>query len=104
MNELDVKDLAPVVEALPDHVGCRYEQQCHEKCVERHWTVITKNHAATLRSQKRIERLRSGGGKTWRSGNHEGLNWLKATQDEDGGWVIRTRMMQEGLRKLIATP
>ena len=37
--------------------------------------------------KKRIERLRSGGGKDMtEAAIMRGLNWLKATQDEDGGW------------------
>jgi squalene cyclase len=37
--------------------------------------------------KKRIERLRSGGGKDMtEAAIMKGLNWLKSVQDEDGGW------------------
>ena len=40
-----------------------------------------------MRSKKRIERLRSGGGKDiTETAIMKGLNWLKSVQDEDGGW------------------
>ena len=76
MNELDVKDLAPVVEAAPPTMSdAGMNNNAMKSALKGIGLSLPKTIATALRSQeKRIERLRSGGGERHdRSGNHERL-------------------------------
>ena len=88
MNELDVKDLAPVVEAAaPSMSDAGMNNDAMKSALKGIGLSLPKTMQQRCDPKKRIERLRSGGGKDMTEGAiMRGLNWLKAVQDEDGGW------------------
>ena len=88
MNELDVKDLAPVVEAAPPTMSdAGMNNNAMKSALKGIGLSLPKTMQQRCDPKKRIERLRSGGGKDMtEAAIMRGLNWLKATQDEDGGW------------------
>ena len=88
MNELDVKDLAPVVEAAPPSMSdAGMNNNAMKSALKGIGLSLPKTMQQRCDPKKRIERLRSGGGKDMTEGAiMRGLNWLKAVQDEDGGW------------------
>ena len=88
MNELDVKDLAPVVEAAPPTMSdAGMNNNAMKSALKGIGLSLPKTMQQRCDPKKRIERLRSGGGKDMtEAAIMKGLNWLKATQDEDGGW------------------
>ena len=88
MNELDVKDLAPVVEAAaPSMSDAGMNNDAMKSAFKGIGLFLPKTMQQRCDPKKRIERLRSGGGKDMTEGAiMRGLNWLKAVQDEDGGW------------------
>ena len=88
MNELDVKDLAPVVEAAPPSMSdAGMNNDAMKSALKGIGLSLPKTMQQRCDPKKRIERLRSGGGKDMTEGAiMRGLNWLKTVQDEDGGW------------------
>ena len=62
-NELDVKDLSPVVNAASFDRKRRHEQRRHEERPQGHWLVTAQDHATAAVTPKRLARLRSGGGR-----------------------------------------
>ena len=88
MNELDVKDLAPVVEAAaPSMSDAGMNNDAMKSALKGIGLSLPKTMQQRCDPKKRIERLRSGGGKDMTEGAiMRGLNWLKTAQDEDGGW------------------
>ncbi|OUU43631.1 MAG: hypothetical protein CBC16_02550, partial [Verrucomicrobia bacterium TMED56] len=88
MNELDVKDLAPVVEAAPPSMSdAGMNNDAMKSALKGIGLSLPKTMQQRCDPKKRIERLRSGGGKDiTEAAIMRGLNWLKAVQDEDGGW------------------
>ena len=87
MNELDVKDLAPVVEALPTMSDAGMNNNAMKSALKGIGLSLPKTMQQRCDPKKRIERLRSGGGKDMtEAAIMRGLNWLKSVQDEDGGW------------------
>ena len=88
MNELDVKDLAPVVEAAaPSMSDAGMNNDAMKSALKGIGLSLPKTMQQRCDPKKRIERLRSGGGKDMTEGAiMRGLNWLKTVQDEDGGW------------------
>ena len=88
MNELDVKDLAPVVEAAaPSMSDAGMNNDAMKSALKGIGLSLPKTMQQRCDPKKRIERLRSGGGKDMTEGAiMRGLNWLKSVQDEDGGW------------------
>ena len=88
LNELDVKDLAPVVEAAAPtmaEVGSNNDQM--KKAMAGIGLSLPKVMQQRCDPKKRMSRLRSGGGKEiTEDAIIRGLNWLKNTQDSDGGW------------------
>ena len=88
MNELDVKDLAPVVEAAPPSMSdAGMNNNAMKSALKGIGLSLPKSMQQRCDPKKRIERLRSGGGKDMtEAAIMKGLNWLKSVQDEDGGW------------------
>ena len=88
MNELDVKDLAPVVEAAPPTMSdAGMNNNAMKSALKGIGLSLPKTMQQRCDPKKRIERLRSGGGKDMtEAAIMRGLNWLKSAQDEDGGW------------------
>ena len=88
MNELDVKDLAPVVEAAPPSMSdAGMNNDAMKSALKGIGLSLPKTMQQRCDPKKRIERLRSGGGKDiTEAAIMKGLNWLKSVQDEDGGW------------------
>ena len=88
LNELDVKDLAPVVEAAApsmSEVGMNNDQM--KKAMAGIGLSLPKVMQQRCDPKKRMARLRSGGGKEiTEDAIMKGLNWLKNNQDSDGGW------------------
>jgi hypothetical protein len=87
-NELDVKDLAPVVEAgAPTMSAAGMNNDQMKKAMAGIGLALPKTMQQRCDPQKRIARLKSGGGKTMtETAIVKGLNWLKNTQGEDGSW------------------
>jgi len=88
LNELDVKDLAPVVEAAAPtmaEVGMNNDQM--KKAMAGIGLSLPKSMQQRCDPKKRMARLRSGGGKEiTENAIIKGLTWLKNNQDSDGGW------------------
>ena len=87
-NELDVKDLAPVVEAAPPQMSqASMNNQAMKSALKGISMSLPKVMQQRCDPKKRVERLRSGGGKDMtEEAIVRGLNWLKNVQDSDGGW------------------
>ena len=87
-NELDVKDLAPVVEAAPPQMSqASMNNQSMKSALKGISLSLPKVMQQRCDPKKRVERLRSGGGKDMtEDAIVRGLNWLKSVQDSDGGW------------------
>jgi hypothetical protein len=87
-NELDVKDLAPVVEAAPPQMSqASMNNQAMKSALKGISLSLPKVMQQRCDPKKRVERLRSGGGKDMtETAIVRGLNWLKNVQDSDGGW------------------
>ena len=87
-NELDVKDLAPVVEASPPQMSqASMNNQAMKSALKGISMSLPKVMQQRCDPKKRVERLRSGGGKDMtEEAIVRGLNWLKNVQDSDGGW------------------
>ena len=101
MNELDVKDLAPVVEAAPPSMSdAGMNNDAMKSALKGIGLSLPKSMQQRCDPKKRIERLRSGGGKDMtEAAIMRGLNWLKAVQDEDGGWGNKDKDDQGNLVK-----
>ena len=101
MNELDVKDLAPVVEAAPPSMSdAGMNNDAMKSALKGIGLSLPKTMQQRCDPKKRIERLRSGGGKDMtEAAIMRGLNWLKAVQDEDGGWGNKDKDDQGNLVK-----
>ena len=82
-NELDVKDLAPVVEAAAPSMsdsGMNNDQM--KKAMAGIGLALPKTMQQRCDPQKRIARLKSGGGKTMtEAAIVKGLKWLQTMQD-----------------------
>ncbi|MEL0098403.1 MAG: hypothetical protein VW907_02475, partial [Opitutae bacterium] len=87
-NELDVKDLAPVVEAAPPQMSqASMNNQAMKSALKGISLSLPKVMQQRCDPKKRVERLRSGGGKDMtEDAIVKGLIWLKSVQDSDGGW------------------
>ena len=87
-NELDVKDLAPVVEAAPPQMTqASMNNQAMKSALKGISMSLPKVMQQRCDPKKRVERLRSGGGKDMtETAIVRGLSWLKSVQDSDGGW------------------
>ena len=87
-NELDVKDLAPVVEAAAPSMsdsGMNNDQM--KKAMAGIGLALPKTMQQRCDPQKRIARLKSGGGKTMtEAAIVKGLKWLQTMQDPEGSW------------------
>ena len=92
-NELDVKDLAPVVEAgAPTMSAAGMNNDKMTKAMAGIGLALPKTMQQRCDPKKRIARLKSGGGKTMtETAIVKGLNWLKATQSEDGSWGAKDK-------------
>jgi hypothetical protein len=92
-NELDVKDLAPVVEAAaPTMSAAGMNNDKMTKAMAGIGLALPKTMQQRCDPKKRIARLKSGGGKTMtETAIIKGLNWLKATQSEDGSWGAKDK-------------
>ena len=101
MNELDVKDLAPVVEAAaPSMSDAGMNNDAMKSALKGIGLSLPKTMQQRCDPKKRIERLRSGGGKDMTEGAiMRGLNWLKTVQDEDGGWGNKDKDDQGNTKK-----
>ena len=88
MNELDVKDLAPVVEAAaPSMADAGMNNDAMKSALKGIGLTLPKTMQQRCDPKKRIGRLRQGGGKDMtEAAIMKGLNWLKNNQDPDGGW------------------
>jgi prenyltransferase beta subunit len=87
-NELDVKDLAPVVEAAPPQMTqATMNNESMKSALKGIKMSLPKVMQQRCDPKKRVERLRSGGGRDMtEDAIVKGLNWLKSVQDSDGGW------------------
>ncbi|MDC3335439.1 terpene cyclase/mutase family protein [Opitutales bacterium] len=88
-NELDVKDLAPVVEAAAPTMGDAgaMNNDKMKKAMAGIGLSLLKTMQQRCDPQKRIARLKSGGGKTMtEAAIVKGLKWLQTMQDPDGSW------------------
>ena len=87
-NELDVKDLAPVVEAAaPTMSAASMNNDQMKKSMAGIGLALPKTMQQRCDPKKRIARLKSGGGKTMtETAIVKGLNWLKTIQDPEGSW------------------
>ncbi len=87
-NELDVKDLAPVVEAAPPQMTqASMNNEAMKSALKGIKMSLPKVMQQRCDPKKRVERLRSGGGRDMtEDAIVKGLNWLKSVQDSDGGW------------------
>jgi prenyltransferase beta subunit len=87
-NELDVKDLAPVVEAAaPTMSAAGMNNDQMKKAMAGIGLALPKTMQQRCDPQKRIARLKSGGGKTMtEAAIVKGLKWLQTMQDPDGSW------------------
>ena len=92
-NELDVKDLAPVVEAAPPQMSkSTMNNQAMKSALKGISMSLPKVMQQRCDPKKRVERLRSGGGKDMtEEAIVRGLNWLKKVQDSDGGWGLQDK-------------
>ena len=88
MNELDVKDLAPVVEAAaPSMADAGMNNDAMKSALKGIGLTLPKTMQQRCDPKKRIGRLRQGGGKDMtEAAIMKGLTWLKNNQDPDGGW------------------
>ena len=88
-NELDVKDLAPVVEAAAptmSDAGAMNNDKM-KKAMAGIGLSLPKTMQQRCDPQKRIARLKSGGGKTMtEAAIVKGLKWLQTMQDPNGSW------------------
>jgi hypothetical protein len=97
-NELDVKDLAPVIEATapPMSQSATMNNQKMKSALKGVSLSLPKVMQQRCDPKKRMERLRSGGGKpSTEEAILKGLAWLKEVQDEDGGWGRQDMNSQE---------
>jgi hypothetical protein len=87
-NELDVKDLAPVVEAASPSMGTTgMNNDQMKKAMAGIGLALPKTMQQRCDPQKRIARLKSGGGKTMtEAAIVKGLKWLQTSQDPEGSW------------------
>ena len=87
-NELDVKDLAPVVEAAaPTMSAAGMNNDKMTKAMAGIGLALPKTMQQRCDPKKRIARLKSGGGKTMtEAAIVKGLKWLQTTQDPEGSW------------------
>ena len=87
-NELDVKDLAPVVNAsAPSTSGAGMNNDAMKSALKGIGLSLPKTMQQRCDPKKRVARLRSGGGKDMtEAAIIRGLNWLKANQDPEGSW------------------
>ena len=87
-NELDVKDLAPVVNAsAPSTGGAGMNNDAMKSALKGIGLSLPKTMQQRCDPKKRVARLRSGGGKDMtEAAIIRGLNWLKANQDPEGSW------------------
>jgi len=87
-NELDVKDLAPVVNASAPSTGnIGMNNDAMKSALKGIGLNLPKTMQQRCDPKKRLARLRSGGGKDiTEAAIIRGLNWLKANQDPEGSW------------------
>lgn len=87
-NELDVKDLAPVVNASAPSTGnVGTNNDAMKSALKGIGLSLPKTMQQRCDPKKRVARLRSGGGKDMtEQAIIRGLNWLKANQDPEGSW------------------
>ena len=88
LNEIDVKDLAAVVDVASPETG---EVSMNNDAMKSALKGIGLNLPKTMQNRcdpkKRVARLRSGGGKDiTETAIIRGLTWLKNTQAADGSW------------------
>ena len=87
-NELDVKDLSPVVKAAPPSTGnVGTNNDLMQSAMKGIGLSLPKTMQQRCDPKKRLARLRGGGGKEMtESAIIRGLDWLKANQDPEGSW------------------
>ena len=87
-NELDVKDLAPVVEAAPPQMTqASMNNEAMKSALKGISMSLPKVMQQRCQPKERMKKLKEGGGKDMTEfAIVKGLNWLKSVQDSDGGW------------------
>ncbi len=87
-NELDVKDLAPVVNAAAPSTGnVGMNNDAMKNALKGIGLALPKTMQQRCDPKKRIARLKSGGGKEMtEAAIVRGLEWLQSVQDADGSW------------------
>ena len=87
-NELDVKDLSPVVNAAAPSTGnAGTNNDAMKSALKGIGLSLPKTMQQRCDPKKRLARLRSGGGKEMtEAAIIRGLDWLKANQDPEGSW------------------
>lgn len=90
-NELEVKDLAPVIEdSAPTMSTASSSNQAMKSALKGINLSMPKVMQQRCDPKKRMERLKSGGGKEMtEKAIIKGLTWLTTMQDEDGGWGLK---------------
>ncbi len=92
-NELDVKDLAPVVEAAPPTMAqASMNNQAMKSALKGISLSLPKVMQQRCNPKQRIERLKQGGGRDMtEAAIVKGLKWLMSVQDSDGGWGLQDK-------------
>ena len=87
-NELDVKDLSPVVNAAAPSTGnVGTNNDAMKSALKGIGLSLPKTMQQRCDPKKRVARLLSGGGKEiTEAAIIRGLDWLKANQDPEGSW------------------
>ncbi|MFP6901754.1 MAG: hypothetical protein VCA36_12480, partial [Opitutales bacterium] len=87
LNDLDVTDINPVVSTAPPSVGDMGSTNDAKNALQGLGLALPKPMRARCDPKTRISRLISGGGsRNTETAIMAGLDWLKATQAEDGSW------------------
>jgi len=88
LNDLDVKDLAPVIAASAPSAGnTGIDNDAMKNALKGIGLALPKTMQQRCDPKKRIARLRAGGGKDiTEKAIIRGLTWLKNTQGKDGSW------------------
>ncbi len=87
LNELDVKDINPVVSTAAPSMGDMGSTDDAKNALKGLGLALPKPMQARCDPKARVDRLVAGGGsRTTEDAIKRGLDWLKDNQDDDGSW------------------